>query len=736
MNSMTGGSPSSAQNSMTPVHGPRLAGIVQKAGIGAWLVIFLLCLGVFTFSVYYIDLWFRTPYTELARIDPTTTAEDINQTIKPFQEEILKLGLTLDFYAHYFTVLRVIAGLPYFIFSLLIIRLRSDRLMSLLFAMVLALLGAAGTWFNPLWEWIPDYILWQPPLVNLLGALLFCSIIILYTFPDGRFVPHWTLWLALLAVPYAAIANFAPGDSPLNPYNWLGALSFLPAIIFLGGGVYGMIYRYRRYADSVQKQQIKWFVVGSALIVVNWFVDYSVWQIYPILTNDYLINTGRQAVLWELAQDSTWYLAEFVFAVCIAISVFRYRLWDIDLVINRVLVYGSLSALTMLGYLGVVVSLGSLFRGLSAPIVFFLATGLVALLFEPLRQRVQRAVNRLMYGERDEPYQVLTRLAQRLEAAIEPATALPLTVETIGHALKLPYVAITLKQDEGDQTIAAYGSPQNNCLPFPLTYAGQTIGELVAAARSGESGFSAADRRLLSDLARQIGVTAHAVLLSADLERARLRIVAAREEARRRLGSDLHDGVGHQLAWLARQSERATNLLDGDTSAARGMLKDIKTGLDRTIVQVRQLAHQLYPPELELLGLVGALRERLQADVDPSLAIRAELPDTLPPLPTAIESAAYYIALEALTNVSKHARAHTCTLRLAWKGEDGGYQASVLELEICDDGRGPSSTGVGGLGLLSMQARAAEVGGACIIEANPGGGTRVAVRLPCSVREG
>jgi signal transduction histidine kinase len=720
---------------MAPVHGPRLDGIGQKASIGAWIVIFLLCLGVFTFSVYSIDLWFRTPYTELARIDPTTTAEDINQTIKPFQEEILKLGLTLDFYAHYFTALRIIAGLPYFIFSFLIILRRSDRLMALLFAMVLALLGSAGTWFNPLWEWIPDYFPWQPPLVNLLGALLFSGVIIFYTFPDGRFVPGWTRWLALLVVPYAAAANFAPSDSPLNPFNWPGALNFIPTVIFIGGGVFGMVYRYRRYADAVQKQQIKWFVVGSALIVVNWFVDYSVWQIYPILTNDYLIQTGRQAVLWELGQDSTWYLAEFLFAVCIAISVFRYRLWDIDLVINRVLVYVSLSALTMLGYLGAVAALGSLFQGLSAPIVFFLATGLVALLFEPLRQRVQRVVNRLMYGERDEPYQVLTRLAQRLEATIEPATTLPLTVEMIGHALKLPYVAITLKQDEGNQTIAAYGSPQNHGLPFPLTYAGQTIGELVAAARSGESGFSAADRRLLSDLARQIGVTAHAVLLSADLERARLRIVAAREEARRRLGSDLHDGVGHQLAGLARQAERARDLLDQDTTAARGMLQDLKTGLDQTIVQVRQLAHQLYPPELELLGLVGALRERLQSDADPRLTIRAELPNTVPPLPTAIESAAYYIALEALTNVSRHAGAHTCNLRLTWKGEDGGYQPSGLELEICDDGRGLALTGSSGLGLLSMQARAAEVGGVCIIEPNPGGGTRIAVRLPCQVRE-
>jgi signal transduction histidine kinase len=226
------------------------------------------------------------------------------------------------------------------------------------------------------------------------------------------------------------------------------------------------------------------------------------------------------------------------------------------------------------------------------------------------------------------------------------------------------------------------------------------------------------------------------VRLSDDLERARFRIVEAEEETRRRLGIDLHDGVGHQLTGLARKAERAAGLLEQNSSAARALLADIQTQLDQTIFQVRQLAHQLYPPELELLGLVGALRERVQANDDPNLIVRADLPESLPHLPTAIESAAYFITLEALTNVTRHAGATTCELRLKLKNGSSGPGRPGLELEVLDNGRGLALNGPTGLGLLSMQARAAEVGGVCTIAANPAGGTRITVRLPCEVQEG
>ena len=260
---------------------------------------------------------------------------------------------------------------------------------------------------------------------------------------------------------------------------------------------------------------------------------------------------------------------------------------------------------------------------------------------------------------------------------------------------------------------------------IPLIYTGQVIGELIATGRTPGEPLTEPDLCLLNDLARQISFTAETVRLSDDLERARFRIVEAEEETRRRLGSDLHDGVGHQLTGLARKAERAASLLEQNISAARELLTDIQAQLDQTILQVRQLAQQLYPPELELLGLLGALRERIQANDDPSLIVRANLPETLPPLPTAIESAVYYITLEALTNVTKHAGATSCELKLTLA--NGGTEPcrSGLELEVLDSGKGMAYEGPTGLGLLSMQARAGEVGGVCTIGANPGGGTRI-----------
>jgi signal transduction histidine kinase len=280
------------------------------------------------------------------------------------------------------------------------------------------------------------------------------------------------------------------------------------------------------------------------------------------------------------------------------------------------------------------------------------------------------------------------------------------------------------------QTVTVRGAAQKEIYRFPLVYAGVTIGELEAASRSPNETFTPADTRLLSDLARQISVAAHAVLLTANLEQARLSLVTERGEARRQLGSDLHDGVGHQLVGLTRQVERVAARAAGDP-ALTSSLTDISRQLVALTEHVRGLAHRLFPPELELLGLADALREHAQTHA--GLRIRVDAPELLPPLPAEIESAAYYIALEALTNVEKHSGASACDIRLRLIPNPSVLQPSQLELDIIDDGRGTTSPTDKGLGLLSMQARAAEVGGVCRIEANPGGGTAVSVRIPCHV---
>jgi signal transduction histidine kinase len=318
-----------------------------------------------------------------------------------------------------------------------------------------------------------------------------------------------------------------------------------------------------------------------------------------------------------------------------------------------------------------------------------------------------------------------------LETALQPSSVLVLTVETIAQALKLPYVAIVLRHAGELQTAAAYGAVQNHLNQYPLLYAGEPVGELVVSSRARNEALNPADHRLLQDLARQIGVVAHAALLSARLEQARLRLVTERGEARRQLGSDLHDSVGHQLVGLTRQVERAMRTIGDDPALVRALLSDTNRQLVALTQQVRVLAHQLFPPELALLGLVGALREQIQTH--PTLRIQIDAPERLPMLPAEMETALYYVALEALTNVEKHARATTCIVRLNMIDDQTQPGACMVELTVCDDGVGLSAHGPGGLGLLSMQARATEVGGTCAVESSMGSGTSVIVRVPCTI---
>jgi signal transduction histidine kinase len=508
----------------------------------------------------------------------------------------------------------------------------------------------------------------------------------------------------------------------LAPGTLGGALWLIFGLISLLVVGATMFYRFRHATTSTQQEQMLWVLAGLGLaaLVVLWgtplrLVNFSFTPFETMLS-----NPSGATVLTGL------FLALGSFT-CLLVALFLYEPLDTQLLVNRALVYIALTAFVISGYGAIVGYLSTIFH--SDDVLFsLLATGLIAMLFQPLRDRLQLGVNRFMYGDRDDPYRALSRLGQRLETAGESSVILATTVEAVAQTLKLPYVAIALKRsggnDSGHQLVVAHGTESAPVTRFPLNYAGELVGELIVAARAGEI-LSRADQRLLADLARPVGVAAHAFRLAADLERALLRIVTAREETRRRLGSDLHDGVGHQLAGLARKAELSTNLLERDPTAARVMLGEVTQQLNIAITQVRGLAHQLHPPELELLGLVGALRERAQ--VQSNFAIRVDAPDSLPPLPTAIETAAYYIILEALTNVEKHAGAKSCHIRLALVDSD----PPVLEMDIADDGRGLSLQTAGGLGLLSMQARAAEVGGLCRVESTSQGGARVSVRLPC-----
>ena len=274
-----------------------------------------------------------------------------------------------------------------------------------------------------------------------------------------------------------------------------------------------------------------------------------------------------------------------------------------------------------------------------------------------MRERFQRGVNRLMYGERDDPYKVLSQLGQRLEATLEPESVLPAVAETVAQALKLPYAAIMLREEgerqEGFAVAAAYGSPVDSPIRLPLVYQHEAVGQLVLAPRLGEEGFSPTDRRLLDDLARQAGTAAYAVLLTADLRRTRERLVAAREEERRRLRRDLHDGLGPQLSSQALTIDAVRALMRQDPDTAEALLLDLKQQAQDAVADIRRLVYALRPPALDDLGLIGVLRETAAQYGQNGLVVSVDVPEPLPPLPAAVEVAAYRIVQEAMNNVAR-----------------------------------------------------------------------------------
>ena len=433
--------------------------------------------------------------------------------------------------------------------------------------------------------------------------------------------------------------------------------------------------------------------------------------------------------------------------------ILRYRLWDIDILINRALVYGALTACVVGLYVLVVGALGTLLQARGGLAASLAATGLVAVLFQPLRERLQRGANRLLYGERDEPYAVLARLGRRLEGTLAPEAVLPTVVATVREALKLPYAAIALGEGADGAIAAAAGAPDQrpgapDPLRLPLVHRGEPVGQLLLAPRAPGEPLTTADRRLLDDLAHQAGAAVHAVRLTADLQRARERLVLAREEERRRLRGDLHDDLAPALAALALTAATASDLIDTDPAGAKGLVAELHRAIRATVGDIRRLVYDLRPPTLDELGLVAAVRERAAqvdgarrvgpggggADDPPGLRVAVAAPECLPPLPAAVEVAAYRIVQEALMNVVRHARARTCTILLALTEDTAGVRR--LEVDVVDDGVGLPAGYRAGVGLRSMRERAAELGGACTVEQGVAGGTHVAAWLPVPAGDG
>jgi len=533
--------------------------------------------------------------------------------------------------------------------------------------------STAAVWVNT-WAYAP---------ATSLGGM-----VLLLVFPEGRLLSRRfrpALWAALAFIPLsiAAFAFYPQNLGPLfryrsNPYalpqldvvfEVFGALAIVCGLVAGAGAAASVTLRWRR-ADRVGRQQLKWLLAVLPFTIASLIAT--------------LVFPGTWSLVLALP-------AGILMPIAIGIAVLRYRLYEIDILLNRAVLYGILTAGMAGVYLAVVViaqSFRSVFglKGSSLP-VQVIATVLAASALWPLHDRVQRRVDRLFYGDRGVPYEALTRLGRRVEEAADPETALHSVVKTIADSLRLPYAALELRLGDGWSPAAAYGEAPAQVVAFALTFQRETVGRLLVGTRSrGEQ-------------------------LGPDDERLRLR-------------RDLHDGLGPTLAGLTLGLDTA-RVRSASQPELQELLGKLKAETQRAVADVRRIVYGLRPPALDEFGLVGSLREevgRLQYEA-PSLTVSLDAPaEGLADLPAAVEVACYRIVTEALTNVTRHAHATQCSVRLRLN--------HGLDVNICDDGVGLPEGWRAGVGIASMRERVTELGGDLVIEPSLPHGTRINAHLP------
>jgi len=645
-------------------------------------------------------------------------------------------GFTLEQYALFFVLIDVVFSFVFYITSAILLWKGFREPMGLLAAIAMVSFGTTfpslvmapseGTVYTHAWLMVVSMLSW----VSLSLFLLL--------FPDGKFVPKWTRFIFLLIVLVNVMQLLYQGR--------MWERLHIPAIflvLWYGSStlilIYSQVYRFRHKASVAERQQTKWVVYGASIGIVG-FIGMS-----ALFNPNFNDGTVRTYVYLNALLNASL----TAIPITLMFAVLRQRLWNIDPLVNRTLVYGSLSVCIILIYTVSVMYLGRLFQTHDQYVISFLATAVVAVAFAPLKAWLQLQMNRLLKGRHDDPYAVLLELGNQLIQPQAPDAMLNAVVKTVKDALRLPYTAIYAGIGGQDTLVASAGNPVHEQHVMPILHRGVELGTLQIASRSAGEVFSAEDKKFLDVLLRQAGpivenwhMTQGMRLLAQDLQDSREKLVLAREEERRQIRKNLHDDLAPKLAALALNTATAQIYVEKQPDVAIEMLADLRKVIRSTVEEIRTLVHDLRPPTLDELGLIGAIQERIALLAKPvamlareqgadALDIRLYALQPLPSLPAAVEVAVYRIVTESLVNVVKHAKATTCEVSLHIS------EARLLQVEIRDNGASttPLSAssvhgGKGGIGLYSMRERAAELGGYCSIDRPADGGTRVLAVIP------
>jgi signal transduction histidine kinase len=524
---------------------------------------------------------------------------------------------------------------------------------------------------------------------------VFCCLpLILQLFPTGKPVSrHWTV-LCWLTVGSAFLGNIFVGPTPEAGASsflvapWWAVTEHITAMVtplIILASVASLIVRFIRGSETI-RQQVMWLLAAVLLVIL---INVPIWFAIP----------SGQTILLLLSFP--------LIPAAVTIAVLRHGLYDVRIVLSRVVVYAVLTAGVIAIYFGLVAVLDRVLRGAGAPVVAALA---IALAFNPVRVRLQRVVDRAVYGTRRDPVAAVSAVGQRLAGDDLGGVA-----DALRESLRLSYVAV----QTADGSMIESGEMTTTSQNWPLDYDGKKVGNLVVGPRQGERRLSRADQKVIDLLAAPLAIVMHAQLLTEDLKASRERVIDAAEEERTRLRRELHDSLGPLLTGAAFKADSIALAAQNRPERAESLAIDLADQLRQSVEAVRQLAYGLRPAALDELGLVGALRK--EGSRFSPIKVIVDAPESMPALPSAVEVAAYRIAAEALTNVVRHSDAKLASVRLA--AEDG-----TLEMIITDDGS-TTAPWSPGLGLASIKTRATEVGGAC--EAGPTAeGGRVVAVLP------
>ena len=567
---------------------------------------------------------------------------------------------------------------------------------------------------------------------------------LLLLFPDGHLPSRRWRWFAwFMAMSFTVIAFFilfSPGEMVEAGYpgvqNPLGIEALRPILepvlavivtipIGVAGSLLALVLRFRR-STGIERLQLRWLVTAAAIVAVLYIAAlFLAW--------------GRE---WILLQNIS-IMSFGLIPIAIGVSILRYRLFDLDVVINRAVLFGALAVFITIVYAGIVVGVGTLVGGRTSPLLSAAAAAVVALAFQPVRRRAQHLADRLVYGKRATPYEVLSEFSERVGRTYANEELLPRMARALGEGTGAARSDVWVRVGEELRVEATWpvnaqrrpprpapaseeGVVDAASLFEPVRHHGELLGALSIEKRPGES-LRATEQKLVVDLAAQAGLVLRNAALTEDLlstieelRTSRQRLVTAQDEERRRLERNLHDGAQQQLVALNVKLGLLQRLVDRDPSQAKTVASQLQADATGALEELRDLARGIYPPLLADRGLVAALESQARKSVVP-VEIEAA---GVGRYAREAEAAVYFSCLEALQNVAKYASASRATVRLS----DGDGR---LRFEVIDDGAGfdPAVSSYG-TGLQGIADRLSALDGELEVRSTPGAGTTLIGTLP------